>query len=247
MTFLWSPVSGFIALSPAGSLHTSSFLNLFLVHVKLFQCFYNPLAYDKNYRIFKARVLPFCTCTHKWDLGYNLIQRTFVQFAQNWTPEMSGCGYKAQHTTVTEPCTDLARSCSTDGCCAAGCVQLTAVVLHDLLPWWFITLTTYHDYSLPCWFVILMIRYLDSLPWCQLEVPPEPWKGCAQSGDSEAWTSAEVQRSGWCRQTSHGCPSGCWQTDQWERRTLPPCTPGTQLSAWGETQTTTEWIFPQRQ
>ena len=106
----------------------------FLVHVTLLQCFYNPLAYDKNYRIFKARVLPFCTCTHKWDLGYNRIQRTFVQFAQNWTPEISGCGYKAQHIIVTKPYTDLARSCSTDGCCAAGCVQLTAVVLHDLLP-----------------------------------------------------------------------------------------------------------------
>ena len=110
------------------------FLPFLCVHVTLFQCFYNPLAYDKNYIIFKACVLPFCICTHKWDLGYNRIQRTFVQFAQNWTPEMSGCGYKAQHLTVTEPRTDeprtdLARSCLTDGCCAAGCVQLTAAVL----------------------------------------------------------------------------------------------------------------------
>ena len=142
------------------------------------------------------------------------------------------------------------RLCSTDGCCAAGRVQLTAVVLQavfnwqllccticyldDSLPWQLIVIIHYLADSLLQWFVILMIRYLDSLPWCQWEVPPEPWKGCAQWGDSEAWTSAEVQMSGWCRQTSHGCPSGCWQTDQWERRTLPPCTPGTQPSAWGE-------------
>lgn len=93
VTFLWSPVSGFIALSSL-SFPFLIFLIFFLVHVTLLQCFYNPLAYDKNYRIFKACVLPFCTCTHKWDLGYNRIQRTFVQFAQNWTPEMSGCGTK---------------------------------------------------------------------------------------------------------------------------------------------------------
>ena len=50
---------------------------------------------------------------HTGDLGLQFTRRTFVESAQNLTPEKSQGGRKAHHITVSHPYDDHARSCIT--------------------------------------------------------------------------------------------------------------------------------------
>ena len=52
-------------------------------------------------------------CIHTGDLGLQFTRRTFVESAQNLTPEKSQGGRKAQHITVSHPYDDHARLCIT--------------------------------------------------------------------------------------------------------------------------------------
>ena len=60
-----------------------------------------------------AYAVCFACVYTRGTLVYSLIRRTFIEPTQNLTLEKSQGGCKAEHTTVTHPCGDRARSCLT--------------------------------------------------------------------------------------------------------------------------------------
>ena len=83
-----------------------------VVHAGLPWCFHNPPNSDMFCRIFNVSHLSAYVYTRGTSV-YNLFRRTFVESAQNLTPEKFQGGRKASHVTVTEPFGDHAPSCVT--------------------------------------------------------------------------------------------------------------------------------------
>ena len=66
---------------------------MLLVHAGLFWWFHSPPNSDMDYRIFNMRMWSFIMCTyiyiHSGALSFSHIQRTWVESAQNLTPEIA--------------------------------------------------------------------------------------------------------------------------------------------------------------